>query len=270
MVKSALTTYADVHGDVNSMPYSFTVPVGSKEWLPECHGMKLGQVVSRIRTRGDFAEHGDDLKALGVQSLEQKQEDQLLIFIRSLQWYQRSTSSLEVAVPSQYKIPLDCPEEDLRGYKLGERFLSLRKKEGFFAHLDLIRDALLPGSTLTLSTYRDRRGINELLLALSVYQQEYGDLFVPHAFVVPHLPQWPEQTHGLKLGYRVSHARNRGSFARHRAALDEVGPFPWVVRRDREFLKILDALLANEGKVFVTATRGEPALREEGDIHKAA
>jgi len=253
MVKSALKTYADVYGDVNLMPYSFTVPANSREWLPEWQGWKLGQVMSRIRTRGDFAEHKEDLKTLGIQSLEEKQEGQLQTFIRALQYFQREhNNTLDVAVPSRYKIPSDCEEEDLRGYKLGERFLKLRKKEGFFDQIDVIQNSLLPGSTLRLSTYRDRRGINELLLALSVYQKEYGDLFVPHAFVVPHTPTWPEETHGLKLGFRVSHARNRGSFAKHRAALDGVGPFPWVVRRDREFLKILDGLLASEGGMFAT------------------
>jgi len=61
----ALLVYRSINGHLD-VPYKFEVP-GDENWPPSSVGMKLGQVVSRVRTRGDFKENRPQLEAIGFQ-----------------------------------------------------------------------------------------------------------------------------------------------------------------------------------------------------------
>ena len=50
--RSALATYKEVHGDLE-VPQDFEVP-SSAPWAEETRGMRLGETVSHIRSRGDY------------------------------------------------------------------------------------------------------------------------------------------------------------------------------------------------------------------------
>ncbi|CAK4128724.1 hypothetical protein LEN26_000140 [Aphanomyces euteiches] len=64
------------------------------------------------------------------------------------------------------------------------------------------------------------------LLALRTYKEKFGHLRVPQSFKVPKEEGgWPEETHGIKLGWvATTLRRNRGSMAALReTALDRLG-----------------------------------------------
>ena len=48
----ALATYEDIHGHLR-VPYSFVVPANDELWPESTHGLKLGRVVNKLRSRKD-------------------------------------------------------------------------------------------------------------------------------------------------------------------------------------------------------------------------
>ena len=80
----------------------------------------------------------------------------------------------------------------------------------------------------------EHRWTEEVEPALLAYQEVYGDLRVPHSFVVPSEAPWPEACWRMNLGETVSRIRCSESFVKdepeRRAWLDSIG-FVW----DRSF-----------------------------------
>mmetsp|Transcript_14269 Transcript_14269/g.13776 ORF Transcript_14269/g.13776 Transcript_14269/m.13776 type:complete len:511 (+) Transcript_14269:164-1696(+) len=63
-VRTALLKYKEISGDVLVRHY-YVVP-GTAEWPEECWGMKLGRVVSSIRTEFRYSDKHEELKNLGI------------------------------------------------------------------------------------------------------------------------------------------------------------------------------------------------------------
>jgi hypothetical protein len=126
-------------------------------------------------------------------------------------------------VPSDYVIgeANDCinwPDKFI-GMKLGNKVDDTRRRK-IFKSDDQRKQLDSIGFKWKI---RDRRGFNEVFLALQTFKMVYGHMRIPKNYVVPESEQWPAELHGLKLYQRVSHIRNRGDFAEHRHRLDEIG-----------------------------------------------
>jgi hypothetical protein len=80
------------------------------------------------------------------------------------------------------------------------------------------------------NTENDRRWENEVVPALLMYKDVYGDLEVPQPFEVPPSEPWPEHLWGMKLGTMVNSIRSAESYVRNdperRRWLDSKG-FEW-------------------------------------------
>jgi hypothetical protein len=49
----------------------------------------------------------------------------------------------------------------------------------------------------------------QILPGLVAHKEFYGDLEVPQSFVVPASKEWPELSHGFRLGNAVTHIRSK-------------------------------------------------------------
>jgi hypothetical protein len=110
---------------------------------------------------------------------------------------------------------------------------------------------------------RRKHNDDELLLALDIFYRRYGHMAVPGSYIVgiPHAPYarrlidpsayFPSELQGLRLGTKVAHIRNRGSFPHLHASLTAMG-FVWDPRNgcdgyeNAEFHAIMDALAMYE------------------------
>ena len=255
VVSSALQRYQTLVGDINRVPYSFVIPPDSS-WAPETHGLKLGQIVSRIRNRNDFSAHAKELDEFGLNRIRDREWVDLNQFAESLSWYQNqfSSSSIPLIVPSKFKLPLDTSvPAHLNGYPLGTKFskwLQQRNQQDE----EFLKSVLLPGTVLPSGPLRVRCSPTTLLSALRSYQAAFGNLEIAHSYICTG-PFYAEDCQGLRLGHRVAHIRNRGSYSDIREMIDDVGVFPWIVSRDKELLSILDDLVKKYGRDLSTASR---------------
>mmetsp|Transcript_17261 Transcript_17261/g.16591 ORF Transcript_17261/g.16591 Transcript_17261/m.16591 type:complete len:551 (-) Transcript_17261:151-1803(-) len=64
-IKTALIKYKELNGDV-IVPQTFKIPAGSAEWPEETWGIKLGRVVSSIRTELRYGNKQEELTSLGI------------------------------------------------------------------------------------------------------------------------------------------------------------------------------------------------------------
>ena len=73
----------------------------------------------------------------------------------------------------------------------------------------------------------------DVIAAMSVYKEEFGNVRVPTRFAVPETELWPESARGLKLGIRVAAIRSTGKYVsgreERRAELEALG-FEWRLR----------------------------------------
>lgn len=239
----ALHNYQSLYGDINLIPYKFRVPP-AEPWPQSTHGLLLGQIVSRIRNRGDYPEVK---KIFQIYSREDRLDIEFETFASALKYYQASTQEIAPSPPAGYILPSQPPvPSHLYGYQLGTRFGDFRLGKIFTSleHASFLKDALIPGTVIKKGPKRARVDSKLLLSALEAFERVHGNIFVPHNYTIPIGDSaFPVKTHGMKLGHRVAHIRNRGSYASIRDKIDAIGLFPWVVTRDKEFLSILQSLL---------------------------
>ena len=73
----------------------------------------------------------------------------------------------------------------------------------------------------------------DVIAALRVYKEQFGDVRVPTRFAVPDSEPWPTSAHGLKLGIRVAAIRSTGKYVsgseERRTELEDLG-FEWRLR----------------------------------------
>ena len=244
----ALIRFKEIYGNTR-VPYKFSVPV-SPEWKTELHGYKLGAVVSRIRNRGDFKSYEEVLKKMEFQYSSEINLRFEMIF-EALVVYKEKFGHLYVpksfVVPSFAENKLDNMSFSsnttwplhLRGLKLGNRVDNIRNKKSFRSSPEFAER--LDKLGFIWEHLRDTRNITYVLQALQIYRNCHGHIAVPRSFVVPSTLDWPSTLHGMKLGAKVSHIRNRGDHSEYRADFDALG-FKWDAFRDREFISVFNAL----------------------------
>ena len=232
-------------GPCTAMPYSFVVPEASELFPGEAHGVKLGNVISRIRTRGDYMkdeEQRKELEALGFKPKKERKRDvEFEKIVQALKIYRRRAG--DVDVPNKFECIGDGWPASLQGYKLGSRVHSMRY-QGAYRDSEEMRRRLQAVGFNPRARKRATYGGPLVLSALRSYRELHGDLRVPLDFEVPiDDPRYPIETHGMKLGHVVMHTRNRGSYKEYRDQLDALG-FEWIPQnwRDKEFQAILEQL----------------------------
>lgn len=237
LIFQTLEVYKKLYGNLD-IPYRYIVPniTTADIWPEGSQAMKLGAIVSRIRTRNDFAAHRDEFEALGL--VYERNDDSFSIVYDALKCYKDIYGNLLVkalfVVPSNPPWPKCC-----YGLKLGSRVDQIRNKGQYSSNPEYLQKLEVLG--FVWETGRDKRGFGHIYGALQVYKLVYGHLNVPVNFVVPYEDPWPTEIGGMKLGIRVNHIRNRGDWAQYRHALDQLG-FVWSAWRDKQFKEIFEAL----------------------------
>ena len=247
LVKESIASYRHLYGHVN-VPYSFVVPNHTDSepiWPAESRGLKLGHILSRIRTRGDYmkdVEQKQQLLDLGVE-VKKKRDSDFETIIEALKIYSGLSNSMNI--DNSFVCPDDAPwPSHLHGYRLGSRIHSIRYQG---AYADEEKQKRLRNVGLKpLKRMRRRLHGETLLQALESYKGKFGDLHIPVKYVVPKDDRdFPEDVRGLPLGITVAKIRTRGDFKEYRDQLDAIG-FQWIVWRDKEFRSILSQLAFQE------------------------
>jgi Helicase associated domain len=62
--RQALQVYKDLHGHL-LVPQVFVIPTDDPKWPEQIRGLKLGEIVSGIRTKGYYQNYKDELQEMG-------------------------------------------------------------------------------------------------------------------------------------------------------------------------------------------------------------
>ncbi len=205
------------HLDMRS---SFIVP-STSDWPEEHHGVKLGQHMYKIRAdlkRGDInyqPEEVDRLFDMGF--ILDPVDDSESRLLQGIEIYRGIHGN--VKIPNKYKVAVDDLQwpEELRGFTLGSRIRSIRKKGS------KLYDTLVE---LGLDMTKDKpfHDFERVYTALVFYKEIYGNLDVPFSYVVPENDnRFPPKAHGFKLGCAVKNIKKHHTFKEHKERLTALG-----------------------------------------------
>lgn len=260
-LKQTLLTYQQLNPgtSLQEIPYNYVVPA-STSYPKGIQGLKLGQLVSRIRSRGDYMRNEAqraELEAMGFTPNQKKTKIDIEFdkIIYALKQFQKMEGHLDV--PNSFVCEGDHWPNTLKGYNLGSRVHSIRYQGAYSTKI--MKERLATVGFEANKRSRRRYGGPLVLSALRAFKQIHGNLRVPFNFVVPGNGEYdnysdvdgsyPPATHGMKLGHVVMHIRNRGQYEDYRDQLDALG-FEWAVWRDKEFVSILEQLAIHELETF--------------------
>ena len=252
-IHNAILYYKDKNENLN-IPYQYVIPNDTETISLKINNLKLGNIVSRIRNRGDFRNYHPTLEKLGLKIRSSPSNHTKVI--NALKIYHEKYNTLDIK--TKYVIPLDDESwpVEFRGMYLGSQVDHLRRKK---RQLDLFyntsedkkRHKNFSGlSELDIKAldeigfiWNRRQRLNniDLLNILLLYKSIHGNINIATSYVIPNEDPWPKSLHGWKLGSRISHIRNRGDFHDIREDLDGLD-FPYDVWRDKIFQDILEKL----------------------------
>mmetsp|Transcript_31807 Transcript_31807/g.58057 ORF Transcript_31807/g.58057 Transcript_31807/m.58057 type:complete len:378 (+) Transcript_31807:160-1293(+) len=212
LILEALAVYRSCFGDL-CVSSSFTVPT-EDPWPKSVWKMPLGARVSAIRSRGHYVgKNGKRFYQLDSMGFVWEASDPLWErFFTALEAYFECHGNS--MVHRQFVVPNDgeCYPKTTHGLKLGRAVSNLRTKGTFRINENPHRARGLArlNFVFDLSEY----AFEQLVMALTVYRDEYGHVQVPRTFIVPAEHPWPEHCWGYKLGIRVSAVRTRGGLVK--------------------------------------------------------
>lgn len=212
----ALARYKELHGDM-LVPSTFSVPLDCDDWPLDTWGLKLGKVVSNIRSGRSYSAMREELINIGFDYKTPRKECRNMKI--GLLRYKEIHGDL--LVPTAYCIPVDDDQwpRQTWGLKLG-RAVSLIRGGRIYVSL---RDELL-SMGFDYKRQRKEYGATRVLIALARYKQLHGDLQVPHSYSVPvDSDKWPKQTWGMKLGCVVTNIRKGFSYKSMSVELARMG-----------------------------------------------
>ena len=220
-----LKTYRKLYGKYGFISAYYVIP-STSTFPPSLHGIKLGQLLERVR------------KSYRTKKLNQSQIDLLekyfvhwdydiyridYVCLPALDMYKEIHKDLRVPVGDKYVVPDKQPwPEHLWGMKLGRQVARWRTfKE------------TLPLYVLEALNDRDfiwdvpEKDFERLVLALKIYKKLKGTFLIPKSFRVPELEEWPTDLHGIPLGETICTLRaHRGIETNHDEILDAMD-FTW-------------------------------------------
>jgi hypothetical protein len=191
-VKSALLKYKEIYGNM-LVPHFFIVPIDSTDFPEECWEMKLGSNVHNIRHNNQWADHKDELKALGFDFEYQcfTFDEIMTALLRFKQIHGNLlVSNLYVISPNN----TDYPEE-IRGMRLGSQVHTIRSG----AYLEKKEELLAIGFIYVV---RKRFDYETVRIAMFKYRElHHGATKVPRDYKISVNSTWyPEVTWGMSLG----------------------------------------------------------------------
>lgn len=209
----ALELFARKRGDA-VVPSDFVVPRhGQDGWPASLGGLKLGQVVARIRS-GHFASQAQRsaaaLDAIGF-SFDVLDDRWKTLVLPALQHFYLLYG--HTYIPRDFVVPFVHQgwwPAFTQGFALGRAVHSIRR--GDFAAQVARSRAELDAVEFAFNV-ADAKWDREVMPALRHYAAYYGHARVAKAFVVPTNPKlgWPLRARGLKLGAKVESIRRGGS-----------------------------------------------------------
>jgi hypothetical protein len=228
-VKLALLKYKEIYGNM-LVTQSFIIPTNSSDFPEECWEMKLGINVNSIRSQNAYAEHKDDLIALGFDYGSQipTYDFVKLALLKYKEIYGNMLVTGTFIIPTNSS---DFPEEFWE-MRLGGTVSHIRSQNGYAEHKD---ELIALGFDFEYQNFI----FDEVMTALLRFKQIHGDLLVPMRYVIsPDDTDYPEEVRGMKLGSCVNYIRSGGHLQKKEELL-AIG-FVYVVRKrfDYETVRI--------------------------------
>ncbi len=121
LVYSALETFKSLNTHL-LVPFRFIVPHDDINYPENTWGIPLGKVVSNIRNKGIFAEHKEQLTALGFDYRKRADQANFDVVYAALQAYQKASDNKScLLIPSSFIVPHNDANysEDAWGIQLG-------------------------------------------------------------------------------------------------------------------------------------------------------
>ena len=213
LIERALLRYKFLNGDM-LVPQLFKVPK-TADWPDETWGLKLGTIVSKIRSGDDHSRRKDKLEEIGFcYNPAQSNYD---LFLMAVLNYKSLNG--DMMVPSRFIVPSDSNlwPTATWGIKLGSTVHNIRSGGSYADKVDELAAVGFYFKPVQ-STY------DQAKIALLNYKKLNGDMMIPAKFIVPSGSSiWPRRTWGLRLGSTVSRIRNGRSHRDRRDDLLQMG-----------------------------------------------
>lgn len=202
LVLEALEVFRKCYGS-GIVPRRFEVPA-KDPWPVQLHGLPLGQMIESIySSNGLDAESSAKLQQLssmgcGPAPANSSADEEWLPIIAALRVFHKLYGHTRVQV--KFVVPEEEPwPRSAYNLRLGNRVASMRSAGRY------VRDR--PDRSAELAelgfkwTIRDAKyDVEDVLEALRAYRKIQSSVQIPHNFVVPNSPDWPEHLHGMQLG----------------------------------------------------------------------
>lgn len=230
IVEVALLNYQKIYGDM-LVPAIFIVPTNSDDFPSETWGMKLGNVVNKIRNNNAYGESKGKLMALGFDYSSQLRYTYDGIKTALVKYKEINSNML---VPFDFIVPInsdDFPKE-IWEMKLGIVVSHIRNHDAYGENKGEL-------TALGFDYKSQRYTYDEIDIALLKYKELCDNVLVPYSFIVPFdSPDFPEDVWEMKLG-RVVDSIRQGSYSDKKEELLALG-FVYVLRKkfDYENVKV--------------------------------
>ena len=217
-----MIVYKQIYGDLR-VPAKFVIPDDDDRWSRLSRGLKLGVRVAAIRSAGRYVKERPERKAeLDSIGFEWRIRDHTHKQTVAEELFDRVYTALvqyksiygNVEVPESFIVPEDNSWSSASwGLALGDHVREISLKDKLvYGHED--REARLTTLGFPMKdsgkTAASKKRFDIIIQALQVYKNLFGDVLVPHHFVVPKEEPWEEDLHCIKLGARV-HAMRQGT-----------------------------------------------------------
>ncbi|KAE8981097.1 hypothetical protein PR001_g24101 [Phytophthora rubi] len=242
-IRPALETFQRLKGHCR-VPIPFVVP-SDENWPIESWGLRIGSVVSGIRSQGSYS----------TQVSRDKTRLEELGFVWDFyehQWSDRIMPALETfqrlkghcRVPKTFVVPSDknWPIEswDLR---IGNVIDGIRSQGSYSTQVS--RDKTRLEELGFVWDFYEHQWSDRIMPALETFQRLKGHCRVPNSFVVPSDENWPIESWDLRIGSVVSGIRSQGIYStqvsRDKTRLEELG-FVWDFYEHQWSDRIMPAL----------------------------
>ncbi|KAL7684255.1 putative helicase-associated [Plasmopara halstedii] len=225
----ALQHYRKLYGH-SQVPQHFVVEADKEsKWPTHLIGYRLGKVINSIRSSlalTDYVRQNRiELEKMGfyLRSTDHRWQKVILpAFQTYYQVYRNCNVKRDFVVPEKEPWPLS-----VRGINLGMIAQNIRYRGDYFLQVARDYETLEKiGFVWSAAAFKWQYVV---LPALNTYVHLFGNAHVPTDFVVPSNNQWPERSHGFKLGAFVTCPKRRERFTDYieidRLHLEELGFF---------------------------------------------
>jgi hypothetical protein len=181
------------------------------------NGIKIGSIISLIRSRGDWLDIGaKDLDDLGFDLRPSINARWDSIILPALKTYQ--TLHDDLLVPANFVVPSKEPWlSSLHGLKLGNIVSHIRSMGEWNS-----KRGELEGMGFQFGDILHDRWVQEIFPAFKTFENVHGHLNIPIDFVVPNSEPWPSNTHGISLGSIVNVIRRHASRKYNKSKLEDL------------------------------------------------